>query len=132
MPVEKGTEDSVDFEREASTSVSDSEVIHRRNILLGGTSVSAGEGRAVVVQTGDSTYVGALSAMLGEERPLNAFDKSVRNVAYLLIGFMAIMVPIVFVIQGTTNQDAGWKVSCACSSREGSISPLTSPCLTYP
>lgn len=53
MPVDKETEDSVEWEREAKE---EGGVIHRRNVLLAGTSVSAGEGRAVVVQTGDSAY----------------------------------------------------------------------------
>lgn len=63
MPVEKQTEDSVEWEREAIDADS-AEVIHRRNVLLAGTSVSAGEGKAVVVQIGDREPSSSSSSFL--------------------------------------------------------------------
>lgn len=83
-------------------------VIHVSNILLSGTSISSGEGRAVVALVGDQTYVAAITSLLGATRPVNIFQKQVRAVSYLLLLFMAVMVPIVFLIQGFVNKQDGW------------------------
>jgi hypothetical protein len=49
--------------------------------------------------------------MMEGRRPINAFESSIRKVSYLLLGFMSVMTPLVFVIQGTVNKSAGWTVS---------------------
>lgn len=56
------------------------------------------------------TYIASIATVLQGRRPLNAFEISIRRVSYLLLGFMAVMTPIVFIIQGLVNKDAGWKV----------------------
>ncbi|MGH8114358.1 MAG: magnesium-translocating P-type ATPase, partial [Rhodanobacteraceae bacterium] len=65
-----------------------------------GTNVVSGAATAVVVATGPRSYLGSLARTLSGEREQTSFDRGVRSVSWLLIRFMAVMVPIVFVIQG--------------------------------
>jgi Mg2+-importing ATPase len=70
-----------------------------------GTSVVSGAARAVVVATGDRTYLGSLARQLTGWRATTAFDKGVRSVSWLLIRFIFVMAPIVFLLNGLTKGD---------------------------
>ena len=83
------------------------DIIHNDNICLAGTSVATGSGHAMIISTGDKTYVASIAKDLAKKRPLNAMQIGVRKVSYLLLTFMAVMSPIVFVIQGGLSHD--WK-----------------------
>lgn len=65
-----------------------------------GTNVVSGSATAVVVTTGTRSYLGSLARTLTGQRAETGFDRGVKSVSWLLIRFMAVMVPIVFVIQG--------------------------------
>jgi len=65
-----------------------------------GTNVVSGSATAVVVATGPRTYLGSLAHTLGGQRSETSFDRGVKSVSWLLIWTMAVMVPIVFLIQG--------------------------------
>ncbi|ORX62867.1 magnesium-transporting ATPase [Hesseltinella vesiculosa] len=71
------------------------------------TSVISGSGHAVVVKTGQDTYINMISKSLQsqEMKGVNAFQKGIRKVAYLLLGFGAVMVPIVIVLNGVSTHD---------------------------
>jgi Mg2+-importing ATPase len=70
-----------------------------------GTSIVSGTARAVVVATGDRTYLGSLARQITGWRATTAFDKGVRSVSWLLIRFIFVMAPIVFVLNGLTKGD---------------------------
>jgi Mg2+-importing ATPase len=70
-----------------------------------GTSVVSGTARAVVVATGDRTYLGSLARQLTGWRATTAFDKGVRSVSWLLIRFIFVMAPVVFLLNGLTKGD---------------------------
>ena len=70
-----------------------------------GTSVVSGTAGEVVVVTGDKTYLGSLARHLVGQRVETAFDKGVRGVSWLLIRFMLVMVPVVFLLNGFTKGD---------------------------
>ncbi len=76
-----------------------------RNIGFMGTSVVSGTASAVVVATGDRTYFGSMAKGLVGRRPPTSFDIGVNKVSWLLIRFMAVMVPIVFVINGLSKHN---------------------------
>ncbi|WP_051637763.1 magnesium-translocating P-type ATPase [Rhodococcus sp. UNC363MFTsu5.1] len=78
-------------------------ILEAGNLAFMGTSVVSGSGTAVVVHTGDDTYFGAMTEGLGAGRPETSFDLGVKKVSYLLIRFMVIMVPTVFIINGLTK-----------------------------
>jgi Mg2+-importing ATPase len=70
-----------------------------------GTNVVSGTATAVVLSTGSRTYLGSLAHTLSGERVQTSFDRGISSVSWLLIRFMAVMVPIVFVINGFDKHD---------------------------
>jgi len=70
------------------------------NVCFLGSNVESGAGSAVVVHTGERTYFGALATSIGGERQLTSFDKGVNGFTWLMIRFIPVMVPTVFVING--------------------------------
>jgi len=75
------------------------------NICFMGTNVVSGTAMAAVVNTGEDTYFGSLSKSLIGKRAETSFDKGVNSVSWLLIRFMLVMVPLVFLINGFTKHD---------------------------
>ena len=75
------------------------------SICYMGTNVVSGAASAVVVATGGRSYLGSLSRSISGRRVQTSFDRGVRSVSWLLIRFMAVMVPIVFLIQGFGKHD---------------------------
>ena len=70
------------------------------NICFMGTNVVSGTAIAIVVTTSNHTYLGSLSKAITGKRAETSFDKGVNKVSYLLITFMLVMVPLVFLING--------------------------------
>jgi Mg2+-importing ATPase len=70
-----------------------------------GTNVVSGTATAVVLTTGSRTYLGSLAHTLSGERVQTSFDRGISSVSWLLIRFMAVMVPVVFVINGFDKHD---------------------------
>ena len=75
------------------------------NIGFLGTSVESGTATAVVIHTGKQTYFGSLAASIVGERVLTSFDKGVNKFTWLMIRFIAVMVPAVFLINGLTKHN---------------------------
>lgn len=80
-------------------------ILELDNICFMGTNVVSGTAMAVVVCTGSKTYFGALGKTLTGKRAETSFDKGVNKVSWLLIRFMLVMVPLVFLINGITKGD---------------------------
>ena len=80
-------------------------LIERNNVCFLGTSVESGSATALVVATGASTYFGTVAASLVREQQETAFDKGVKRFTWLMIRFMVVMVPLVFLINGLTKHD---------------------------
>lgn len=78
----------------------------RANLGLNSTSVVSGIALALIIATGDSTYIATITHKLSEKAPKSAFEKGVIQVSFLLICAMLIMLPIVIVAQGLGGQ--GW------------------------
>jgi P-type Mg2+ transporter len=70
-----------------------------------GTNVISGTATAVVVATGASSYLGSLAHSMSGQRVQTSFDRGVKSVSWLLIRFMAVMVPVVFLINGLDKHD---------------------------
>jgi Mg2+-importing ATPase len=81
--------------------------IDLKNICFMGTSVESGTATAVVVVTGVSTYLGTMAGSITEEAPPTSFDRGLSSFTWLMIRLMAVMVPLVFLINGFTKHD--WK-----------------------
>lgn len=97
FPVEKRYTQITDADQKA--------ILELDNICFMGTNVVSGSAMAVVVCTGSKTYFGALGKTLTGKRAETSFDKGVNKVSWLLIRFMLVMVPLVFLINGITKGD---------------------------
>lgn len=83
--------------------------LERNNLGFMGTSVVSGSGKALVISTGRHTYFGSLAKHIMGHRSQTSFDKGVNSVTWLLIKFILIMVPIVFIINIVTK--GNWQES---------------------
>ena len=75
------------------------------NLCFMGTNVVSGAAAAIVVNTGANTFFGSLSRSIVGHREPTEFDKGIHRVSWLLIRFMLVMVPIVFLINAATKHD---------------------------
>lgn len=99
-PVEKFAELKCTLGKTNRINYTDSE-----NLAFMGTNVISGVATAVVLLTGNDTTLGSIASDITEKRELTSFDKGVNSVSVLLIKFMSIMVPIVFLINGISKGD---------------------------
>ena len=70
-----------------------------------GTSVASGAGTALVVATGRRTLLGRMSRSLEAPEPPTAFDAGLERFTWLMVAIVAVMVPLVFLINGLTKGD---------------------------
>jgi P-type Mg2+ transporter len=96
MPVEKT--DAPDRRQNLSN-------IERSNLCFLGTSVESGSALAIIVATGAQTYFGKMARSLAGRQVETAFDRGVKKFTWLMIRFMLVMVPLVFLINGFTKHD---------------------------
>lgn len=75
------------------------------NIAFSGTTVQSGSATAVVLCTGKHTYLGKVARALEVKPTRTSFDVGVAAVSRVLVAFMLIMCPIVFVVNGITKGD---------------------------
>ena len=75
------------------------------NLCFLGSNVESGSGTAVVIHTGERTYFGSLAASIVGQRELTSFDKGVNKFTWLMICFIAVMVPAVFLINGLSKHN---------------------------
>ena len=100
------TGESVPVEKKAAPASGDiSNPLDLPNIGFLGSSVESGSATAVVIYTGELTYFGSLAASIVGQRVLTSFDKGVNKFTWLMIRFIAVMVPAVFLINGLTKHN---------------------------
>lgn len=67
-------------------------------ICFMGTNVISGSAKACAIKIGDSTYFGKIAHTITSGKPKTAFQKGIESISKLLIRFMLIMIPIVFLL----------------------------------
>jgi Mg2+-importing ATPase len=77
------------------------------NLGFMGANMVSGSALAVVLATGGQTFFGALAKSLSGDKAKNSFERGVESVSRLLIRFMLVMVPVIFVVNGLTKRDWG-------------------------
>jgi Mg2+-importing ATPase len=75
------------------------------DICFLGSSVESGSATGVVIHTGGLTYFGSLAASIVGQRQLTSFDKGINKFTWLMIRFIAVMVPAVFLINGLVKHN---------------------------
>ena len=67
-------------------------------ICFMGTTVISGSAKAVVIATGENTYFASIAHSITSGKPKTSFQKGVENISKLLIKFMLILIPLVFLL----------------------------------
>lgn len=98
FPVEK-----FEVEKNAETTV----LVELTSIAFLGTSVESGSATAVVVATGGTTYLGSMARLVTQPPAETAFDKGIARFTWLMLRFVMVMVPLVFLINGFTRGNWG-------------------------
>ncbi|MCC8035679.1 MAG: magnesium-translocating P-type ATPase, partial [Rikenellaceae bacterium] len=80
-------------------------VVELDNICFMGSNVVSGSAIGIVFATGQDTYLGTIAKSLVGVRAQTSFDKGINKVSLLLIRFMLVMVPFVFLVNGITKGD---------------------------
>ncbi len=75
------------------------------NVAFMGTNVISGTATALVVVTGGRTYFGNVAASVTAQQVTTSFDRGISRFIWLIIRFMAVMVPLVFLVNGLTKGD---------------------------
>jgi len=81
--------------------------LESNNVCYLGTSVESGTATAVVVSTGLATFLGGMSTSLVEPQVPTSFDRGLARFTWLMIYFLFVMVPLVFLTNGLTKGDWG-------------------------
>jgi P-type Mg2+ transporter len=92
MPVEKRDHLIADADKRSA--------LELENCCFMGTNVVSGTAMVMAVNTGSLTYFGSISKAVSGKRAETSFDRGVNSVSWLLIKFMLVMVPLVFLING--------------------------------
>lgn len=101
-----GESDSIEKFPNLSVGYSEkSSIVDLDNICFMGSNVVSGSAKGIVFQTGNNTYLGTIAKSVAGHRAATAFDKGITKVSLLLIRFMLIMIPIVFMVNGITKGD---------------------------
>jgi Mg2+-importing ATPase len=73
------------------------------NICFLGTSVESGTARGVIVATGRHSYLGTMAHAITQQPVQTSFDQGVSRFTWLMIQFIVVMVPLVFLINWVTK-----------------------------
>ncbi len=80
-------------------------VVELDNICFMGSTVLSGSATGIIFETGNDTYLGTIAKGIAGHRAATAFDKGITKVSLLLIRYMLVMVPFVFLVNGITKGD---------------------------
>jgi P-type Mg2+ transporter len=80
-------------------------LLERETACFMGTNVVSGTATAVVAATGDATFFGAVAKDIVGARPLTSFDRGISKVSWMLVRFLMVMTPLVFLINGLSKGD---------------------------
>ncbi|MBR0347672.1 MAG: magnesium-translocating P-type ATPase, partial [Rudaea sp.] len=97
------TGESMPVEKFAAADADAKIALEAKSLCFMGSNIVSGSATAVIAATGANTYFGALAGSLVGQRVQTSFDKGVSRFAWLMIRFMAVMVPIVVLINGVTK-----------------------------
>ena len=85
------------------------------NLCFLGSVVTSGSAIAVVLRTGNQSYFGSMARAMVGYHPITNFDKGVRQVSWLLIKFICVLTPLVFLINFLTKGDLLESLLFACN-----------------
>jgi Mg2+-importing ATPase len=75
------------------------------NLCFMGSSVTSGFATGLITRTGRDTFFGELAANLGGQEEVTSFDKGMNRFVWLMVRFILVMGPLVFLINGLTKHN---------------------------
>ena len=75
-----------------------------KNIGFMGTNIVSGTAKAIILTTGQDTYFGSMAKSLSTDKEKSGFEKGIQEISSWLLKFMAIMMPIIFIINVLTKK----------------------------
>ncbi len=99
------TGESEPVEKTSEISNEEGPALEMNNLAFMGTNVISGYAKGIVISTGNNTIFGGIAQELNEDKTITSFEEGVNSVSWVLIRFMMVMVPIVFVLNGLTKGD---------------------------
>ena len=91
-----GESDSVKKEVNTANTEEIDSILDLDNICFMGTNVISGSAKGVVIKVSDSTYFGKIAKSVSPNKPKTSFQKGIENISKLLIRFMVLIIPIIF------------------------------------
>ena len=73
------------------------------NICFMGTNVISGSAIGVVIKIADNTYFGKIANTIISGKPKTAFQKEIQNISKVLIKFMLVLIPLVFILHASKH-----------------------------
>lgn len=99
------TGESIPVEKHAGINKDIEDLFDIQNICFLGSNVTSGTALAIVVSTGNKTYFGSLAKSIINNQTVTSFDKGINKFTWMMIKFILIMVPLVFLINGISKHD---------------------------
>ncbi|MGO2267916.1 MAG: magnesium-translocating P-type ATPase [Vagococcus salmoninarum] len=102
MPIEKFVEAGIDHEKIKSDDLT---ALDMEDLVFMGTDVLSGQGRAIILRTGEGTFFGDIAKNASVKRGDTAFDIGISKVSKLLLRMVAVLFPVVLLLNGFTKGD---------------------------
>ncbi|OMO73018.1 Cation-transporting P-type ATPase [Corchorus olitorius] len=84
-----------------------------------GTNVVSGTGTGLVVSTGSKTYISTVFSTIGKHKPPDSFEKGIRQISYVLVGVMLLVVTVIILVEYFTfhnlSESTLFGISVACA-----------------
>lgn len=94
-----GESDAIHKVSESNLKIEDLESLSDLDtICFMGTNVVSGSAKCVVIKTADHTYFGKVAHTITTGKPKSAFQLGIESISKLLIRFMIVLIPIVFLL----------------------------------
>ncbi|CCW17266.1 Mg(2+) transport ATPase, P-type [Sphingobium indicum BiD32] len=99
------TGEAMPVEKQSELPSGDAPVLETANLCFMGSSVVSGFATGIVLQTGRSTYFGEIADRIVAANSDTSFDKGLNQFVWLMLRFMMVLVPLVFLINGLTKHN---------------------------
>ena len=101
------TGESIAIEKDSIAEPKDTKkgLLELRNICFAGSNVISGTAIGFVLKTGSKSYFGSIAKTIGARREVTSFEKGIQSFTWLMIRFMLVMVPAVFLINGFSKHN---------------------------
>src|SRR5699024_559286 len=77
--------------------------IDMKNLVFMGTDILSGQGKAIILKTGQETFFGDIAQHSTKKRGKTAFDEGLTRISKFLLRMIVVLFPVVFLINGLTK-----------------------------